>query len=81
MVAYGWRLDPKLKTKVADPPFAWRVFDLNQDGYLQIEEIQRLVAILLSDFTCLDSGGGEHPPVRDRILNIAFAFDIKPLRD
>ena len=70
-------LEPKIKPSEAAGDFAWRVFDLNQDGYLQKREIAVLIHRLMVDETALNSGGGDHPPMRDRILKVAQAFDIQ----
>ena len=72
------QLEPQVKPSKDAAAFAWRIFDLNKDGYLQQEEISVLIHRLITDPSALDGGGGDHPPMRDRILKVAAAFDIQP---
>ena len=59
-----------------EPPFAWKEFDWNHDGFLQGNELSAMVQALLEDPIALTDkeGSGTHPPTRERILLLATVF-------
>ena len=64
-------------TENTEKPFVWQEFDWNHDGVLQISEIRALLTELEKypkALTSEDGDGGEHPPIRERVLFLAKLF-------